>query len=78
MNRKEILSDHLDGLSFRKLTVKHNISKSQAWDICHEELRKLPNNNQFTYKYCEKFSKVFLFDGKYFNIASEKHGWAIL
>ena len=78
MNRKELLSDHLDGLSFRKLAVKYNISKSQAWDICHEELSKLPNNNQFTYKYCEKFSKVFLFDGKYFNIASEKHDWALL
>ena len=42
INRKEILSDHLDGLSFRKLVVKYNISKSQAWDICHEELSKLP------------------------------------
>ena len=50
----------------------------KAWRICEEELRKLPNNNQFTYQYCERFSKVFLFDGKYFNIASEKHDWALL
>lgn len=78
LNVKEILSDHLDGLSFRRLAVKYGISKSQAWDICHEELKKLPNNNQFTYRYCNRFSKVFLFDGKYFPIASEKHNWVLL
>lgn len=77
-DRRQILSDHLDGLSFRKLAVKYNISKSQTWDICHEELKKLPNNNQFTHLYCNRFSKIFLFDGKYFNIASEKHDWVLL
>jgi len=78
VNQKEILSDHLDGLSFRKLAVKYGISKSLAWEICHEELEKLPNNNQFTHKYCSRFSKIFLFDGKYFNIASEKYDWVLL
>jgi hypothetical protein len=39
---------------------------------------KLPNNNQFTYEYCDRFSKIFLFDGKYFNIASEKRDWVLL
>ncbi len=78
INRQEILSDHLDGLSFRKIAVKYNISKSQAWDICHEELVKLPNNNQFTFSYCNRFSQIFLFDGKYFNVASEKYGYCLL
>lgn len=77
-NGKAFLNDHLDGLSFRKLAVKYHVSKSQAWDICHAELKKLPNNNQFTYQYCERFSKIFLFDGKYFPIASEKHDWVLL
>ena len=78
LDKKSILNDHLDGLSFRKLAIKYNISKSQAWEICHEELKKLPNNNQFTHKYCNRFSKVFLFDGKYFNVAASKHDWVLL
>lgn len=78
LDKKLILNDHLDGLSFRKLAVKYNISKSLAWEICHEQLRKLPNNNQFTHKYCNRFSKIFLFDGKYFNVASEKYDWVLL
>lgn len=60
------------------LAVKYLVSKSQAWDICHEELQKLPNNNQFTYRYCERFSKAFLFDGKYFNTTDQEHDWVIL
>lgn len=78
IDKKSILNDHLDGLSFRKLAVKHKISKSLAWEICNSELKSLPNNNQFTHKYCDRFSKIFLFDGKYFNIASEKYDWVLL
>jgi len=65
-------------MSFRKLAVKYNISKSQAWEICNLELQKLPNNNQFTHKYCNRFSHIFMVDGKYFNIASERHNWVLL
>ena len=63
LDRKEILNDHLDGLSFRKLAIKYDISKSKAWEICNEEFKKLPNNNQFTFNYCSRFSHIFLFDG---------------
>lgn len=49
-----------------------------AWRICEEELRKLPNNNQFTFNYCNQFSSTFVFDGKYFNIASEEYDWVLL
>lgn len=77
-DKKAIMNDHLDGLSFRRLARKYGISKSQAWDTVHEELTKLPNNNQFTNKYCSRFSKIFLFDGKYFNIASEDYDWVLL
>jgi len=78
LDRKSILNDRLDGLSFRKLAIKYRVSKSFAWEICHKELKKLPNNNQFTHKYCDRYSKVFLFDGKYFNVASEKYDWVLL
>jgi hypothetical protein len=77
-NSKLILSDHLDGLSFRDLGRKYSLSPMSTWRICEEELKKLPNNNQFTFKYCSRFSPVFVFDGKYFNVASEDHDWVLL
>jgi len=50
----------------------------KAWRICEEELKKLPNNNQFTHQYCSRFSKIFLFDGKYFPVADQNHHWVLL
>lgn len=73
-----ILNDHLDGISFRKLAVKYGISKSHAADICYEELKKLPNNNQFTHTYCNRFSSIFVFDGKYFTVKGFKYGYCLL
>lgn len=78
INRRQIMNDHLDGMSFRKLGVKYQMSKSQTCDIVYEELKKLPNNNQFTYRYCERYSKIFLFDGKYFNVAEDRYDWVLL
>lgn len=78
LNKKAILNDHLDGLSFRKISAKYQISKSHSWDICNEELIKLPNNNQFTFKYCNRFSSIFIFDGKYFNIADKENDYVLL
>jgi transposase-like protein len=49
-----------------------------AWRICYEELSKLPDNNQFTFNYCNRFSSIFLFDGKYFNVAGEASNWVFL
>ena len=77
-DKKEILSDHLDGLSFRDLARKYKISTMKAWRVCEEELKRLPNNNQFTFNYCNRFSSVFLFDGKYFNVAEDKYDWVLL
>lgn len=50
----------------------------KAWRVCEEELKKLPNNNQFTFNHCSQFSSTFVFDGKYFNIASSKYDWVLL
>jgi len=49
----------------------------KALRVCEQELKKLPNNNQFTFKYCNRFSAVFMFDGKYFNVAKE-NDWVLL
>lgn len=50
----------------------------KAWRICEEELKKLPNNNQFTFNYCNQFSSTFVCDGKYFNVASQESDWVLL
>ena len=78
LDKKSILYDHLDGLSFRSLANKYKVSHMKIWRICYEELKKLPNNNQFTFNYCNKFSDVFVFDGKYFNVAESGHNWVLL
>lgn len=78
LDTKEILSDHLDGFSFRTLARKYDISSMKAWRICEDELKKLPQNNEFTHKYCDRFSQILISDGKYFNVASEKNNWVLL
>ena len=78
LDKKSILYDHLDGLSFRSLANKYKVSHMKIWRICYEQLKKLPNNNQFTFNYCNRFSSVFVFDGKYFNVAESEHNWVLL
>jgi hypothetical protein len=50
----------------------------KTWRICEEELKKLPNNNQFTFNYCNQFSNTFVFDGKYFNVSGQESDWVLL
>ena len=78
IDKKAILQDHLEGLSFRDLARKHAISPMTVWRICEEELKKLPDNNQFTFKNCNKFGSTFVFDGKYFNISGQETDWVLL
>lgn len=54
------------------------MSAMKAWRICETALKTLPNNNQFSYTYCSKFSKIFVFDGKYVPVASASSDWALL
>lgn len=77
-DKKRILSDHLDGLSFRTLAVRHSISPMTAWRICEEELTKLPNNNKFTHAFCNRFSDIYVCDGKYLPIKGHDNGYALL
>lgn len=78
LDTKAILNDHLDGLSFRKLARKYQLSPMTAWRVCEEELLKLPNNNQFTFTYCSQFSTTLVCDGKYFNVANQDSDWVLL
>src|SRR3989338_1283700 len=77
IDRKAILSDHLDGIPFRKLGPKYKISPMTAWRICEDELKKLPNNNQFTCNYCNRCSSSVVGDGKEFNGADQEAGETI-
>ena len=60
--------DHLNGLPFSSLATKYNISKPTAWRAVTGELKKLPDNNHFTFMYCNRFSSVLIPDGKYLPI----------
>lgn len=75
---KAMLSDHLDGLSFRDLASKYDMSPMKAWRLCEESLKKLPDNNKFTFQYCNRFSNILLVDGKYFNLKGYLQGYALL
>lgn len=80
INNKNVLSDHLDGLSFRDLSRKHHISPMTVWRICEAELNKLPDNNRFTFNYCSRFSSTLVVDGKYFNVVNGRDNpdWILL
>jgi len=54
------------------------MSPMKAWRICQKELQTLPNNNEFTFKYCDRFSQILVCDGKYFNVADQQYDWVIL
>lgn len=78
VDTKAILTDHLNGISFRKLATKYAMSKSHVSDLCYEELLKLPDNNKFTFQYCNRFSKILVVDGKYFNLQGYVQGYVLL
>jgi transposase-like protein len=54
------------------------MSHTQAWRICEAALRKLPQNNQFTFNHCDRFGSTLVVDGKYVNVAGTKMGWVLL
>ena len=68
-----MVRDHLDGLSLQKIADTYEISKTKAYRICHEELEKLPNNNEFTFTHCNRFSQIFLCDGKYIHVKGYRY-----
>lgn len=78
VNPRFLLNDHLDGISFRKLSIKYSLSKSSIQRIVFSELRKLPNNNKYTHKTCNKFSEILVVDAKYVNVKGYEKGCAFI
>lgn len=65
-------------MSYRTIARRRGIGKSTVQRIVEEELKALPNSNQFTHKYCNQFSKVLVVDGKYFNVKGKERGLVLL
>lgn len=66
-----LLSEHLDGTSFRKLGNQHDISHSTAYRKCLAALEELPHCADITRKYCSTYSGILLVDGKFVKVK----GW---
>ena len=49
-----------------------------AWRLCENELKKLPDNNKFTHKYCDRFGSTLVVDAKFFRIKGHKYGYGLL
>lgn len=65
IQNKNLLGDHLSGISFRSLGDKYQINASTAYRRCLKELGDLPHCADITRKYCDKFCGILLVDGKY-------------
>lgn len=78
LDEQQILEDHLDGLSFKKIGKRYGIGKTTAWEICNRKLKELPNSNHFTHKYCSKWSSTYIVDGKYIPVKGYKRDIPLL
>jgi hypothetical protein len=68
-----MMSDHIDGLSFRKIAQKYNVSVGTAFSKVQEELQKLPHCADITRNHCSKFCGILLVDGKFLKVQPYKH-----
>lgn len=75
---RAVLLDHLEGISFRSLARKYALSPMTTWRICEEALQELPDNNKFTFTYCNRFSNIVVCDGKYFTVKGYQSGYVLL
>ena len=68
--RKEprVLTDHIDGKPLRTIAAKAKQSKSKVGRKYLDELKQLPDNNEVTYKYCNRFCGILVVDGKYVKV----------
>ena len=70
---KKLMSDHLDGLSFRAIADKYNISVGSAFNKVAAELQNLPHCADVSRKYCSKYSQILLVDGKFIKVKGYDH-----
>ena len=65
---KQLLLQHLSGLSFRSLSDLHGCGVATAYRRVEQGLKELPTCIDVTRWYCQKFQGVLLVDGKYVRI----------
>lgn len=59
---------HIDGTPIRKLADEIGLSITQTYTKIIAEFKKLPNNNQLTIDYCNRFCGILIVDGKYVKV----------
>ena len=62
---KQLLREHLSGISFRSLGVAYGVNASTAYRRSNQELGKLLHCADITRRYCNRFCGMLLVDGKY-------------
>src|SRR3989339_460433 len=65
---KQLLVQHLSGISFRNLANLHDCSVGNAYNRIEQGLKELPLCIDVTRWYCEKFQGILLVDGKYVKV----------
>lgn len=65
---KNLLVQHLSGISFRTLAELHDCSVGTAYNRVETGLQQLPTCIDVTRWYCQKFQGVLLVDGKYVKV----------
>lgn len=65
---KQLLIQHLSGISFRNLSEMHGCGVATAYRKVKNGLEELPTCIDVTRWYCQKFQGVLLVDGKYVKV----------
>jgi len=68
LSSQQLAADHLNGLSFRKLAAKYEISVGNAHLRVIAYFKTLPHCADITRDYCSRFCNIFLIDGKYVRV----------
>lgn len=68
ISSKELLIQHLSGISFRSLGDLHGCGAATAYRRVEKGLRELPSCIDVTRWYCQKFQGILLVDGKYIKV----------
>jgi transposase-like protein len=59
---------HIDGAPIRKLADEVGLSVGEVYDRVTTELNQLPQNNELTKEYCNRFSGICIVDAKYVKV----------
>lgn len=78
ITHKELLLRHLEGTSYRKLTVQTGLSKSVIQRIVRSTLLNIPNTNHLTELLCNRFSGYLQVDAKYVSVRGHERKMAFI